>query len=169
MRFKRKSRIVIIAAAVSLFLLLEVDLSASTSNIVRVNGRQVESLDGRWEIIFDPENEGREGDWHKQEVFSAHAGRRDITVPCCWELIEKDYEGVAFYRRTFKVPISWEDKVVHVQFDAVNFQSEVWINDKAAGFHEGGFTPFKFRIDKLLKAGAENTITRGPLWIYLPE
>jgi hypothetical protein len=62
--------------------------------------------------------------------------------------------------------MGWEGKVVHVQFDAVNFQSEVWVNDKAAGFHEGGFTPFKFRIDKLLNAGVENTIilrVAGPI------
>jgi beta-galactosidase/beta-glucuronidase len=110
MRIKRKSRIVIIVAAVSLLLLFEVDLSASTSNIVTANGKHVQSLDGRWEIIFDPENEGREGRWHMGHIFSAHAGRRDITVPSCWELIEKDYEGVAFYRRTFKVPMGWEGR-----------------------------------------------------------
>ncbi|MHC4537294.1 MAG: glycoside hydrolase family 2 protein, partial [Planctomycetota bacterium] len=44
--------------------------------------------------------------------------------------------------------------------------SEVWINDNAVGFHEGGFTPFKFRIDKLLKPAEENTLilrVAGPI------
>ena len=116
------------------------------------------SLDGAWEVIFDPENKGREAGWHREETFSSMAGRRDIEVPSCWELIEKDYEGVAFYRRKFKVPASWEGKVVRLHFDAVNFLSEVWLNDQAVGFHEGGFTPFEFRVDRLLRPGDENTL-----------
>ena len=130
------------------------------------NAREVKSLDGEWEIIFDPENIGRDADWHKDKVFSAQSAKQNITVPSCWEEIEKDYEGVAFYRCTFKVPANWEGKVVHLNFDAVNFLSEVWVNDNAVGFHEGGFTPFKFRIDKLLKPGEENTLilrVAGPI------
>ncbi len=133
-----------------------------TSNL----GREVRSLDGTWEIIFDPENVGRAGKWYKNEEFSAQRAKRNITVPSCWEEIEKDYEGVAFYRRIFKVPASWEGKVVYINFDAVNFFSEVWVNDQAAGYHEGGFTPFKLRIDKLIKPGLENTLilrVTGPI------
>ncbi len=154
MEIKRNICICTILAVVSLLLLSRAGSSAK----VRGDGRQVQSLDGRWEIIFDPENVGRRGRWHKQQVFAAQPNRREITVPGCWELIEKDYEGVAFYRRTFKVPASWKGKVVQLHFDAVNFLSEVWINDQAVGVHEGGFTPFEFRVDSLIKPGAENTL-----------
>ncbi|MHC4740578.1 MAG: glycoside hydrolase family 2 protein [Planctomycetota bacterium] len=122
------------------------------------NAKELQSLDGTWEIIFDHRNEGREAGWHKEQVFSAHGNRREIAVPSCWELTEKDYEGVAFYRRRFEVPKSWEGKVIRLHFDAVNFISEVWVNDQAVGVHEGGFTPFEFRIDSLIKAGEENTL-----------
>ena len=128
--------------------------------------REVQSLDGTWEILFDPQNSGREADWHKNEVFSAQATKRHIAVPSCWEEIEKNYEGVAFYRRTFKVPASWKGKIVHLNFDAVNFFSDVWVNDQAAGYHEGGFTPFSLCIDKMLKPGEENVLTlrvAGPI------
>jgi len=104
------------------------------------------------------------GTWTK---YSPHeSSKRDIAVPSCWEEIEKDYEGVAFYRRTFKIPANWEGKVIRLHFDAVNFLSEVWINDQAVGFHEGGFTPFEFRIEKLIKPGEENTLilrVAGPI------
>ena len=120
-------------------------------------GRRVQSLDGTWQIVFDRDNEGRENKWFRKKNFPPER-KRDITVPSCWELTEKDYEGVAFYRRTFKVPAGWEGKVIRLHFDAVNFLSEVWINDQAVGFHEGGFTPFEFRIDKLIKPGEENTL-----------
>jgi len=116
------------------------------------------SLDGTWEVLFDPENKGREAGWHHEETFSSMAGRRKIGVPSCWELTEKDYEGVAFYRRTFKVPAGWEGKVIRLHFDAVNFRSEVWLNDHAVGVHEGGFTPFEFRVDELLRFDEENTL-----------
>ncbi|MHC4207886.1 MAG: glycoside hydrolase family 2 protein, partial [Planctomycetota bacterium] len=151
---------------VSLILLLHVDCPTSAGHEVTANARQVQSLDGKWEIIFDHNNEGRQGRWHQQEVFAAHTDRREIFVPSCWEEIEKDYEGVAFYCRTFKVPQSWQGKVIQLQFDAVNFLAEVWMNDVAVGVHEGGFTPFKFRIDSLIKPGAENTLilrVAGPI------
>jgi len=140
--------------------------SMVSSAKVEDNVREVKSLDGTWEIIFDPENAGRDAGWHKDKVFSAQSTKRNIAVPSCWEEIEKDYEGVAFYRRKFKVPASWEGKVVHLNFDAVNFFSEVWINDQAVGYHEGGFTPFKLCVDKMLKPGEENVLilrVTGPI------
>jgi hypothetical protein len=153
------------------FVLVLVVLTSSCSHTVKAqeeskfdpkqildNSREVNSLNGTWEIIFDHENISRDADWHLDKVFSTQSAKQNITVPSCWEEIEKDYEGVAFYRRKFNVPEDWEGKVVHIHFDAVNFSSEVWINDNAVGFHEGGFTPFKFRIDKLLKPGEENTL-----------
>ena len=76
----------------------------TTAALAQGDARHLCSLDGTWEIIFDPENKGRQSGWHQAAVFSSMAGRRTIEVPSCWELIEKDYEGVAFYRRTFRVP-----------------------------------------------------------------
>lgn len=123
-------------------------------------------LDGTWDILFDPANQGREAGWHTDNNFSDHTGIRSIQVPSCWEETEKDYEGVAFYRRRFKVPPDWNDKVVRLQFDAVNFRSEVWLNGTAVGVHEGGFTLFEFRVDDLLMSDEENTLilrVAGPI------
>ena len=80
-------------------------------------------------------------------------------MPSCWEEIEQDYEGVAFYGRRFSVPELWQGKTVRLHFDAVNFVAEVRLNDQAVGLHEGGFTPFEFRVDKMIRPGQENTIT----------
>ena len=106
------------------------------------------SLDGAWDIIFDHKNEGREGWWHTDNAFERHPSKQEILVPSCWEEVEIDYEGVAFYRRKFTIPGNWEGKTVEIEFDAVNYLAEVWINDQVVGFHEGGFTPFKFRVDR---------------------
>jgi beta-galactosidase len=116
------------------------------------------SLNAEWEIVFDHNNLGAKSKWHKNEVFEKLADKRKIKVPSSWELIEKDYEGVAFYRHSFDVPENWDGKVIRLQFDAVNYLSEIWLNDEVVGYHEGGFTPFEFRVDKMIKAGQENVL-----------
>ena len=124
------------------------------------------SLNGEWKIIFDEENEGRALDWMKVANFDQQAIQQDIVVPSCWELIKEDYEGVAFYKHEFQVPSNWDGKFIHLQFDAVNYLSEVWLNDEVVGFHEGGFTPFEFRVDEMIKTGEKNTLilrVAGPL------
>ena len=75
--------------------------------------RQVQSLDGTWQIVFDHGNVGRDNGWFRKAGFPDDKGR-DIAVPSCWELSEKDYEGVAFYRRAFRVPAEWTGQVVHL-------------------------------------------------------
>jgi len=121
------------------------------------NAKNFECLNGTWQIVFDRNNEGREKMWVHKENFPEKI-MKEITVPCCWELIEKDYEGVAFYRRIFKVPKGWKGKTVRLHFDAVNFRAEVWLNNTAVGFHDGGFTPFEFEVDDLLNYDEENTL-----------
>ncbi len=120
---------------------------------------ETRSLDGAWEIAFDPDNRGREESWQRDAVFVGLSAKREALVPGCWEEIEKDYEGVVFYRRSFRAPAEWRGRVVRLQFDAVNFIAEVWLNDIAVGRHEGGFTPFEFRVDDLLKFDADNVLT----------
>ena len=117
------------------------------------------SLNGDWEIIFDHQNEGAEARWHENEVFQKMENKRKIRVPSSWELIEQDYEGVAFYRYTFEVSKDWDGKIIRLQFDAVNYLSEIWLNDDVVGFHEGGFTPFEFRVDNMIQVGKENVLT----------
>jgi len=117
------------------------------------------SLDGTWQIIFDKENKSRAQKLYRNKNFLAQSNIRDIQVPSVWELEEKDYEGVAVYRRSFSAPKTWQDKITHISFDAVNYRAEVYLNDHVVGVHEGGFTPFSFRIDSMLNFDKENVIT----------
>ena len=82
------------------------------------------------------------------------------------EEIEEDYEDVAWYGRTFKVPSTWKGKVIMLRFGAVNYLAEVWLNNEAVGFHEGGYTPFEFDVSEILKFEDENFLVVrviGPL------
>lgn len=76
-------------------------------------------LDGTWGIVFDRGNEGRGKEWWKSGALDAQPVRT-IQVPSCWEEIEQDYEGVAWYQRKFNAPADWKDRAVRLQFDAAN-------------------------------------------------
>ena len=84
--------------------LISIQLWAQNENTI--------SLDGQWEIIFDIVNEGRDASWELNKEFEKQKTTRKINVPSAWELIEKDYEGVAFYRRKFDVPANWSGAVM---------------------------------------------------------
>ncbi|MCK5173548.1 MAG: hypothetical protein KAR47_09155, partial [Planctomycetes bacterium] len=152
---KIKSSVCIVLVVAALLLLSHTNILAAEKQ----QARQLQSLDGTWEIIFDPQNEGREAGWHRQKVFASHDGRRNISVPSCWEEIEQDYEGVAFYGQQFSVPETWKGKTVRLQFGAVNYIAEVWLNDYVAGRHEGGYGAFEFRVDDLLKFNEKNFLS----------
>lgn len=104
--------------------------------------RHVLSLDGQWQIIFDRENTGKSEDLHQRARYLAQPDRVPIPVPAAWEEIEQDYQGVGWYYREFQVPESWTGQVVRLQFGAVNYRAEIWINDVVLGHHEAGYTPF---------------------------
>jgi beta-galactosidase len=133
--------------------------AVSTNVYSQQKHANTQSLDGDWQIIFDKENISRAKKLYKNKNFLAQSNIQNITVPSVWELEEKDYEGVAVYRRSFTAPKKWQDKITHISFDAVNYRAEVYLNDNVVGVHEGGFTPFSFRIDSMLNFDKENIIT----------
>ena len=116
------------------------------------------SLNGKWAIIFDQDNRGGFEKWHLKHLFENQKEISDIQVPSHWETMKKDYEGVVFYKKSFWVPKSWNVGVFSLHFEAVNYKTEVWVNDQAVGTHEGGFTPFSFQVDEVLKPGEMNHI-----------
>ncbi len=56
-----------------------------------------------------------------------------------------------WYRRTFEVPEFARGKRLLLNFQAVDWESQVWVNGTQAGEHRGGYDPFTFDITDLLK------------------
>ncbi len=117
------------------------------------------SLNGKWQIIFDRQNQGRGKKWQLRENFEKYYDLRSIQVPSCWETTEQDYEGVAWYGKSFKAPAGWKSKTVRINFGAVNYRAEVWLNGEPVGYHDGGYTPFEFEIGDLISYEKENFLT----------
>ena len=116
------------------------------------------SLDGSWQVIFDHDNKGRTLNWQHREQFRSYHAIEEVAVPACLEEFRQDYEGTAWYGKSFHLPADWEGKTVRVRFEAVNYRAEVWVNGEAAGAHEGGYTDFELEIGDLLYTDAENFI-----------
>ncbi len=67
-----------------------------------------------------------------------------------------DEQRMISYTRTFTIPEGWSGKGPRVllHFGAVNWHSEVSVNGKKIGTHDGGYDPFSFDITDALRPGA---------------
>ena len=63
-----------------------------------------------------------------------------------------------WYKREFKIPSSWKNKRVVLNFEACDWETKVWIDNELAGEHRGGYDPFSFEITKMLNAGKKHEI-----------
>lgn len=110
------------------------------------------NLNGLWDYAIIEKGK------HSPSVFDGK-----ILVPFA---VESSLSGVAktvgaekelVYRRSFDVPSSWKGKKVLLHFGAVDWRTDVWVNDVKVGSHTGGFTPFSFDITEALQ-GKNNTL-----------
>ena len=115
------------------------------------------SLNKIWKIKLDPENRGLRDAWFIDSK-QLEQDSVDITVPCCWEEQFQDYEGVAWYYTSVDIESAHAGRISRLCFQASNYRTQVWINGESAGEHDGGYTPFEFEIQDLLRYGSENSI-----------
>ena len=113
------------------------------------------SLSGQWDLAFDPNNIGKDKKWFKQFPKSV-----PVTVPGVWEQVRPDYDGVGWYKQSFEVKPDWKENNVRIQFGAVHYLCEVWLNSELIGTHEGGGTPFEFDITSMANVGTNTIILR---------
>ena len=118
-----------------------------------VERRQSRTLDGSWTVIFDDANVGRELHWERADRFEAWPESEQVAVPACLEEYRLDYQGVAWYGRRFATPPEWAGCPMLLQFDAVNYRAEVWLNGEPAGAHDGGYTGFALEVGRLGASG----------------
>lgn len=110
------------------------------------------NLNGLWNYTIQPLGKG---------IPTSFDG--EILVPFA---IESSLSGVGrilgenknlWYQRSFIVPSKWKGKKILLHFGAVDWKTEVWVNNIKVGEHTGGFTPFSFDITQALD-GSKNTL-----------
>src|SRR5688572_6862873 len=83
-----------------------------------------------------------------------------VSVPHTWNVMPEysEYEGLAWYRRTFTAPSESRNAHLRLKFEAVFYLARVWLNGQYLGQHEGGYTSFEFDITSIVKPGEKNVI-----------
>jgi beta-galactosidase len=66
--------------------------------------------------------------------------------------------GTAWYRKSFDLSSDYKDKIIHLQFDGVYMNADLWINDYHVGSRAYGYSTFWFDITPYIEVGGKNVI-----------
>lgn len=69
-------------------------------------------------------------------------------------------DDALWYRTTFKVPGSWKGKRLMLNFEAVDWRADVFVNDILVGTHTGGYTHFSFDVTPYLNGGTNTLVVK---------
>lgn len=121
-------------------------------------------------IMERPEWQNLNGLWNYSITPVGHAKPAqmdgEILVPFA---VESALSGVGkmvgdknelWYERSFTVPAAWKGRDVMLNFGAVDWKCDVWVNDVKVGTHTGGFTPFSMNITSALRKGSNDLTVR---------
>ncbi|CAH0343903.1 PA14 domain-containing protein [Bacillus sp. CECT 9360] len=108
------------------------------------------NLNGKWE--FQAATEG-------ESVPNGKKLNESILVPFAVETalsgVERS-ESHMWYKRNFTIPKDWKKERIKLNFGAVDWKTNVYVNGKKVGEHIGGYDTFSFDItDHLVKGNNE--------------
>ena len=86
-----------------------------------------------------------------------------LSVPGDWNSQDDKllfYEGPVWYEKKFEAAPK-EGKKYFVQFEAVNYKADVYVNGAPVGSHTGGFTPFEFEVTGFLVNGSNSIVVKA--------
>lgn len=115
-------------------------------------------LNGEWTCEFDFGHSGLERGWPSSQGFS-----KRIIVPFCPEselsgIGYKDFIEDFWYQRFIDIPASWGDRHVRLNFGAVYYEAEVFIDGHFATRHIGGTSSFSTDITSLVSPGNRHSL-----------
>ncbi|HOK36069.1 MAG TPA: glycoside hydrolase family 2 TIM barrel-domain containing protein [Paludibacteraceae bacterium] len=134
--------------------------------------RNVISLDGKWNYIIDPLENGyydyRMQPYEKNGFFENKKAKNPqelveynfdtsplMDIPSDWNTKNTQlffYEGTIWFKKDFTFHKSTDTRTI-LYFGAVNYDTKIYLNGKKVGEHIGGFTPFNFDITNEIKEG----------------
>lgn len=156
-------------------------ITMANALITNVPGRNCTSLNGEWNSIVDPYENGyynyrlqpmaagstffadRHFYQHQDQLIEYDFDKSPVlNVPGDWNT-QKDklyyYEGTVWYRKIFNVhPEAGYRYFIH--FGAANYETIVGLNGEIIGGHVGGYTPFDFEVTSLLKDGDNSLVVK---------
>ena len=134
-----------------------------------VASRDVQTLDGLWQAIVDPLENGYYN--HRYQPYDQGYFRNakmespsdlieydfdtdiELMVPGDWNTQDDKlyyYEGTVWFKRSFDHQKKAGESTF-LYFEAVNYEAKVYLNGTFVGEHTGGYTPFQFEVTELLR------------------
>ncbi|MBQ6225132.1 MAG: DUF4981 domain-containing protein [Bacteroidaceae bacterium] len=142
-------------------------------------------LNGKWQFNWVPKPEDRPIDFYKTN-FDASSWKT-IPVPSCMEMqgygtpiytnvtypfknqppfirgqegytVVNEPNAVGSYRRTIKVPASWNGREIYLHFNGIYSAAYVWVNGKKVGYTQAPNVDAEFDVTKYIKPGIENLV-----------
>ena len=170
---------------VTFFLMFSALLVEAQQAMINIPGRDLFTLNGKWNYIVDPYETGYYDYRYKplDESPNPHAGFfldqhqtnksqlleydfdecPTLMVPGDWNSQDNKllyYEGSIWYRRLFDYKKKDALDRVFVHFGAANYETDVYLNGQKLGKHIGGFTPFDYEITSLLKEEGNSLVVK---------
>lgn len=120
--------------------------------------QQWQNLNGQWSYVFDFVGAGLEKGYPDSKGFDGK-----ITVPFCPEsslsgVGYTDFINHIWYHRTLQMPANWTGKDIRLNFGAVYYNSEVYIDGRLAGRHFGGSTSFSIDVTRFISDGKQHNL-----------
>jgi beta-galactosidase/beta-glucuronidase len=129
------------------------------------------NLNGEWQFEIDY------GDSGLERGLVEHPLTEHIMVPFCPEsklsgVAHTDLMPAVWYRREIEIPAAWKNNNVLLHFQAVDYDTTVWVNEQEVRRHRGGFTPFTCDMREIAQPGEIITIVvraRDPRYGPMPR
>ena len=83
--------------------------------------------------------------WHLREEFQPYTKAGNVKVPF-WLNPERQYSGVAWYRREIEVPEGWAGRQLELFFEKVQWSTTVWIDGERAGYDDSLSAPHRYEL-----------------------
>ena len=100
--------------------------------------------DSSWRTVDVPHDWSIEGAYDRSNPSGPQGG----FMPC----------GTGWYRKSFVLPDSLDNKRVFVRFDGVYMKSQVWINGRMVGEYPNGYNAFQYDITPYVNRGGGRNV-----------
>jgi hypothetical protein len=106
---------------------------------------QWQNLNGLWDYVILPRGQAAPGQY-EGKILVPFAAESSLSG------VQKAVGGQneLWYHRTFTIPASWKNKKVLLNFGAVDWKADIWINNIKAGSHTEDIPPFPSISHRLL-------------------
>ncbi|MCF0159747.1 MAG: beta-glucuronidase, partial [Bacteroidaceae bacterium] len=116
------------------------------------------NLNGEWSYTFDFVGSGMEKRLYESKGFDGK-----IIVPFCPEsklsgVGYTDFINNIWYQRSITVPAAWAGRSVMLNFGAVYYNAEIFIDGQLAGRHFGGSTSFAVDVTRFVSDGKAHSL-----------